>query len=39
MLVIEAASIGTFAALDLIVFFVFFELVLIPMWFVDRRLG
>ncbi len=39
VLVIEAASIGTFAALDLIVFFVFFELVLIPMWFVIADWG
>jgi NADH-quinone oxidoreductase subunit M len=39
LLVIEAGSIGTFAALDLIVFFVFFELVLIPMWFVIADWG
>ncbi|MFY9914272.1 MAG: NADH-quinone oxidoreductase subunit M [Nocardioidaceae bacterium] len=39
VLVIEGASIGTFAALDLIVFFVFFELVLIPMWFVIADWG
>ena len=39
VLVIEAASIGTFVALDLIVFFVFFELVLIPMWFVIADWG
>jgi NADH-quinone oxidoreductase subunit M len=39
VLVIEAASIGTFAALDLIVFFVFFEFVLIPMWFVIADWG
>jgi NADH-quinone oxidoreductase subunit M len=39
VLVIEGASIGTFAALDLIVFFVFFELVLIPMWFVIANWG
>ncbi len=39
VLVIEAGSIGTFAALDLIVFFVFFELVLIPMWFVIADWG
>jgi NADH-quinone oxidoreductase subunit M len=39
VLVIEGASIGTFAALDLIVFFVFFELVLIPMWFVIAGWG
>ncbi|MEJ7743718.1 MAG: hypothetical protein WKF73_14990 [Nocardioidaceae bacterium] len=39
ILVIEAGSIGTFAALDLIVFFVFFEVVLIPMWFVIAQWG
>ncbi len=39
ILVIEGGSIGTFTALDLIVFFVFFELVLIPMWFVIADWG
>ncbi len=39
VLVIEAASLGTFLALDLIVFFIFFELVLIPMWFVIAGWG
>jgi NADH-quinone oxidoreductase subunit M len=39
VLVIEAGSIGTFAALDTLVFFVFFELVLIPMWFVVADWG
>ena len=39
VLVIEMGSIGTFAALDLIVFFVFFEVVLIPMWFVIALWG
>ena len=39
MLLIEAGSIGTFVALDMIVFFVFFELVLIPMWFVIANWG
>lgn len=39
VLVIEAGSIGTFASLDLIVFFLFFELVLIPMWFVIANWG
>jgi NADH-quinone oxidoreductase subunit M len=38
-LLIEAGSVGTFVALDLIVFFVFFELVLIPMWFVIANWG
>ncbi len=35
----KARSIGTFLSLDLIVFFVFFELVLIPMWFVIADWG
>jgi NADH-quinone oxidoreductase subunit M len=39
ILVVEAASLGTFVSLDLIVFFVFFELVLIPMWFVISSWG
>jgi NADH-quinone oxidoreductase subunit M len=39
VLLIEAGSLGTFVALDLIVFFVFFELVLIPMWFVIADWG
>lgn len=34
ILLIEAGMIGTFLALDLLVFFLFFEIVLIPMWFV-----
>jgi NADH-quinone oxidoreductase subunit M len=34
LLVIEAAVIGTFSALDLVLFFVCFELVMIPMWLV-----
>jgi NADH-quinone oxidoreductase subunit M len=33
MLVLEAALLGVFLALDLIFFFVFFELVLVPMYF------
>ncbi|MDQ6909486.1 MAG: NADH-quinone oxidoreductase subunit M [Actinomycetota bacterium] len=33
MLVLETGMIGTFAAEDLILFFVFFELVLLPMYF------
>ncbi|GII53504.1 NADH-quinone oxidoreductase subunit M [Planotetraspora thailandica] len=44
LLVLEVGMIGTFLALDLLVFFVFFEVVLIPMYFViaiwggrDRR--
>jgi NADH-quinone oxidoreductase subunit M len=39
LLVIEAASLGVFASADLVVFFVFFELVLIPMWFVIADWG
>jgi len=39
VLLVEAASLGTFVALDLIVFFVFFELVLVPMWFVIADWG
>lgn len=34
VLVISASSLGVFASLDLLVFFIFFELALIPMWFV-----
>lgn len=34
VLLLEIGMLGTFMALDLIVFFLFFEVVLIPMWFV-----
>jgi NADH-quinone oxidoreductase subunit M len=34
VLLLETGMLGTFVALDLLMFFVFFELVLIPMWFV-----
>lgn len=34
VLVIAASALGVFASLDLLLFFVFFELALIPMWFV-----
>lgn len=34
VLVISAASLGVFSSLDLLLFFLFFELALIPMWFV-----
>lgn len=34
VLIISASSLGVFASLDLLLFFVFFELALIPMWFV-----
>jgi NADH-quinone oxidoreductase subunit M len=39
VLLIEAGSIGTFVSLDLVLFFVFFEVVLIPMWFVVADWG
>jgi NADH-quinone oxidoreductase subunit M len=39
LLVVAAASIGVFVAMDLLLFFVFFELALIPMWFVIARWG
>jgi NADH-quinone oxidoreductase subunit M len=39
VLLIEGGSLGTFLATDLIVFFVFFEVVLIPMWFVIADWG
>jgi len=34
MLLLEAALMGVFLALDLVVFFVFFEVVLVPMYFI-----
>ncbi len=34
VLIISASSLGVFASLDFLLFFVFFELALIPMWFV-----
>jgi NADH-quinone oxidoreductase subunit M len=39
ILLIEAGSMGAIVSLDLIVFFVFFEVVLIPMWFVIADWG
>ncbi len=33
MLILEAGCLGTFVALDLVMFFVFFEVVLVPMYF------
>ncbi|MFL6069929.1 MAG: NuoM family protein [Actinomycetes bacterium] len=33
LLLLQVGMLGTFVALDLIVFFIFFEVVLIPMWF------
>ena len=37
MLVLQTGMAGTFMAQDLILFFVFFELVLLPMYFIDRK--
>ncbi|HEX5018874.1 MAG TPA: NADH-quinone oxidoreductase subunit M [Actinomycetes bacterium] len=34
LLLLQVGMVGTFLALDLILFFLFFEVVLIPMWFV-----
>lgn len=34
LLLLQVGMVGTFVALDLIAFFIFFEVVLIPMWFV-----
>ncbi len=39
LLVLEAACMGTFLALDLFVFFVFFEIVLVPMYFLIANWG
>jgi NADH-quinone oxidoreductase subunit M len=39
LLLLEAASIGAFLALDLFLFFVFFELVLVPMYFLIGKWG
>ncbi|MEV4747950.1 NADH-quinone oxidoreductase subunit M [Streptosporangium sp. NPDC049248] len=39
LLVLEVGMIGTFLALDLLLFFVFFEVVLIPMYFVIALWG
>jgi NADH-quinone oxidoreductase subunit M len=39
LMVIAAASVGVFVAQDLLLFFIFFELALIPMWFVIARWG
>jgi NADH-quinone oxidoreductase subunit M len=39
LLVIEAGVLGAFLALDLVLFFVFFEVALVPMWFVINRWG
>src|SRR3712207_8770776 len=37
LLVIEVGILGVFLALDVVLFFVFFELVLLPMYAVDRK--
>ncbi|MDP9445356.1 MAG: NADH-quinone oxidoreductase subunit M, partial [Actinomycetota bacterium] len=39
LLLLEAGVLGTFLALDLVLFFLFFELVLIPMWFLVAEWG
>ena len=39
VLAVEGGALGTFLALDLVVFFVAFETVLVPMWFVIARWG
>ena len=38
-LVLETLMVGTFCALDLVLFFVFFEVVLIPMYFLIAHWG
>jgi NADH-quinone oxidoreductase subunit M len=39
MLILMAGSVGVFMALDLVVFFLFFEIVLVPMYFLIGRWG
>ena len=39
LLLIEAGVLGSFLALDLVLFFAFFEVALIPMWFVIDQWG
>ncbi|HTE73479.1 MAG TPA: NADH-quinone oxidoreductase subunit M [Actinomycetes bacterium] len=39
ILLLEVGMVGTFVALDLLLFFVFFEVVLVPMWFVIAQWG
>ena len=39
MLVLEAGCLGVFLALDLLVFFIFFEIVLVPMYFIISGWG
>ena len=39
LLVLEAGCLGTFMALDLLLFFLFFEIVLVPMYFLIGQVG
>jgi NADH-quinone oxidoreductase subunit M len=39
VLLLEVGMLGTFVALDLLLFFVFFEVVLLPMWFIIAQWG
>jgi len=39
VLLVEAGAVATFTARDLVVFFIAFEVVLVPMWFVVARFG
>ncbi|MGH8971341.1 MAG: complex I subunit 4 family protein, partial [Actinomycetes bacterium] len=39
LLLLEVGLLGTFVSLDLLLFFIFFEVVLIPMWFVIAQWG
>jgi NADH-quinone oxidoreductase subunit M len=39
LMVIAGASLGVFVAQDLLLFFIFFEFALVPMWFVIARWG
>ena len=39
LLLLEVGMLGTFVALDMLLFFVFFEVVLVPMWFVIALWG
>ncbi len=39
LLLVEAGAVGTFLARDLLVFFIAFETVLVPMWFLIDRWG
>ncbi len=39
LMLLEVGMLGTFVALDMLLFFVFFEVVLVPMWFVIAQWG